>query len=43
VVMHDTNRSEETAIINLWLEKFEDFTVEKFHSEKGITLLKRDF
>jgi len=43
VIVHDTNRSEETAIINLWLEKFEDFTVEKFHTEKGITLLKRGF
>jgi predicted O-methyltransferase YrrM len=43
VIMHDTNRSEETEIIKLWIEKFEEFTVEKFHSEKGITLFKRGF
>jgi len=43
VIMHDTNRSEESAIIKVWEEKFEDFSVEKFHTEKGITLLKRGF
>ncbi|MDZ7755547.1 class I SAM-dependent methyltransferase [Rhodohalobacter sp.] len=43
VIMHDTNRVDESTIIKLWQEKFEDFTVEKFHTEKGITLLKRGF
>lgn len=41
VIMHDTNRAEESAIIKLWVEKYEDVTVENFNSEKGITLLKR--
>lgn len=41
VIMHDTNRSEESAIIKLWAEKYKDMTVEHFNSEKGITLMKR--
>jgi len=41
IVMHDTNRDEESSIIESWLNDFPFFTISKIDSDKGVTILKR--
>lgn len=41
IIIHDTNRDEETGIVNRWLEEFPEFTADKRHTDKGITILSR--
>lgn len=41
IIIHDTNRKEETEIIRLWLNEFPEFYAEKLNTDKGITILRR--
>lgn len=41
IVVHDTLRTEESAIIESWLRKYPEFSKEVIDSEKGITVLRR--
>lgn len=40
IILDDTNRSDEQAIIRLWSEKY-NLSVEKIYTEKGTTILRR--
>lgn len=41
IILHDTNRAEEGAIVEMWLNEFPEFTADKKYTDKGITLLNR--
>lgn len=41
IIIHDTNRKEETGIVNRWLKEFPEFTADVRHTDKGITILSR--
>lgn len=41
VILHDTKRKEESAIINMWLHEFPEFEADIKYTDKGITVLKR--
>lgn len=41
IIIHDTNREEETEIVNRWLSEFPEFTADIRETDKGITVLSR--
>lgn len=41
IIIHDTNRSEETGVVQRWEKKFPDFKTEIRQTDKGITILTR--
>lgn len=43
IVMHDTNRDEEAGIIKKWLNDYPDFSLTHLNTDKGVSILKRNF
>lgn len=41
IVLHDTHRKDETAIVHAWMKVLPDATVEWKHTDKGIAILTR--
>ncbi len=41
IIIHDTNRKEETGIVKRWLKEFPEFTADIRQTDKGITILSR--
>jgi len=41
IIIHDTNRKEETGIVKRWLKEFPEFTADIHQTDKGITVLSR--
>ena len=42
IIIHDTNRTQETEIVERWLREYPDFTASIKHTDKGISILTRN-
>ena len=41
IIIHDTNREEESGIVSRWLEEFPEYTADIRQTDKGIAILSR--
>ena len=41
IIIHDTNREEETGIVSRWVKEYPEFEADIRHTDKGITVLTR--